>query len=216
MLTGRDGQSPAFRALSLIKGEAHGSAILVVGAGELPWPIFVGKQCYMLNSVQTGHCRSQVARLSIRDLLHPSGRDAEDSMMQAQTRKTLRGALAGFILLLQLLIGPLHLLEVDHSDSGHWDHNVQSPSVHSSGEHSTCSDSKEKREPHPAADHLDQLALPSHLETSFNALVAPISTGEVIPKLVVELIGRIFDRDVSPRAPPLRRTAPPRAPPIAT
>lgn len=135
--------------------------------------------------------------------------------MNVQIKKSASGAIACFVLMLQLLIGPLHILEVDHAGTGEMGHNVQSFSEHSTGEHSGCSDTDEDRESHPAADHSDQLILPSHLESSVDCALAPLLNSVSLLVVNAKPIGLVLDRESGPRAPPPRKTAAPRAPPIS-
>lgn len=140
--------------------------------------------------------------------------------------RALVAALVGIGFVLQQLVVPLHLAQNDHVHGGAREPHVplhvhsHGPGAHGHDGHRhdrgllAPGGSEPDHEPHPAADHLDQLAEPALPQTPADLLVAPAPAGAGIVLLDGPALSLAERPEPAPRPPPPRDAAAPRAPPI--
>lgn len=147
----------------------------------------------------------------------PSATKTRDSTSQA-----IVAAIVGLAFVLQMAFVPLHLAWNDHVLPG-----VTGVHVHTLGllahendghrhdrRHSESDDRESDHEPHPVADHLDQLAEPATPPTlGHTVLVLAPQALTILPQDMPASVG-VDEPESCPRPPPPRDAAPARAPPI--
>lgn len=128
---------------------------------------------------------------------------------RSRTRRRLLAALLAVGFALHLLAGPLHLAVSPHVKSAHGHGHA-----HDGDRGEPHADEGDPHAPHPAQDHLDELAklvAPASLQLP----VAAMPPAELALPLPSPILGRrLAPAERSPRAPPPRRASVPRAPPI--
>jgi len=136
-----------------------------------------------------------------------------------RANQAIVAAIVGLAFVLQMTFVPLHLARNDHvlsnpSGAHVHTHGLLTREDHGHRHDRTHTGSGDDHEPHPVADHLDQLAEPAtpptfgHTELglaprAFAALALDIPTSRCVG-----------EPESCPRPPPPRDAAPPRAPPI--
>jgi hypothetical protein len=138
------------------------------------------------------------------------------------TSQAIVAAIVGLAFVLQVSFVPLHLAWNDHVLPGASEAHVHThgPLAHESdghrhgGSHSESDDPESDHEPHPVADHTDQLAEPATPPTfgHTDPALAPRAF-TILPQDMPTSVA-MGEPDSCPRPPPPRDAAPARAPPI--
>lgn len=141
---------------------------------------------------------------------------------RGRTSQAVVAAIVALAFALQTAFVPLHLARNDHvlpvaaeahvhglGSIAHEDHGPRHD-----GRHSASDDAEPDHEPHPVADHLDQLAEPATPPTfgPTDVALAPPAL-PMLPPEAPTSVGA-GEPESCPRPPPPRDAAPPRAPPI--
>lgn len=118
--------------------------------------------------------------------------------------RTLLAGVVAVCLLLHHVAVPLHLGLYEHGSTHAHDQDHGHAHAHPDGEHA----------PHPAEDHLEDLPGPAVPPSASTVVLAPPPVDAELPARVL-LVARVSGLPRrSPRPPPPRAHAPPRAPPL--